>query len=947
MTRKDKDKKAVFAHFEASSRANEQKRKPLNDAMDYKRSLIERGLKVGEFSDPMREIRFYLYMKGLEDAKILLEDELQRLLDDFKLGEERRKENEKNRQEDKERLDAAIAQLLALSKAYEETKAVLANVIATLKEQSAKSDVKAEAEKAECSKKQRRIRDVKQQLEAVKAKLQKLQEQALEEEEAMGEVACDHVDESSETQTDNGCDGETASVEANNNPTSEEKPEDEQGLNDNAGDRDTMPIDVEEAQSTEAHEPEESKSQEDVTPDVEANECATPEKKDSDSDNGINKAIEELERLKDRTPEVDPTAELHNPQDLKRIRELEREKMYHAQRAEQAIMELEKVKEFAEETKNAMEEMECDLEFKKHNDSSTSSVPSGKCGYGRSELRPPVNRDDSDAKKEPDKQENPDAQSDYDALHDPNKSPDARAKGENARSRGKPKGSNGGGMKLNTNAEQLPIHYCDPVECANCPMHDQCCKERLKRAGTRNVEDAVIQMVRNTYVRRKCYCPKHQKEISGEFPEGLEGEGTKQYGSVIRALAVFLNTYGFVSYERTATIINSFFATNLSHTTINNWVHSAAGELKEVMSFIGEALLQENVVYLDETGVRVDGLLFWLHTFCNENYTYLHADPKRGSDGTDRGGLMPFYTGTIVSDCWASYFARKNVRHGLCNAHLLRELYALVKFYLKDAAWAQELMDLMREMDHARNKKMESKATCFTEDELDHYWREYDRIVHRGLDLHNLPHEPVDRSNKKKAKATDTEAENNEESKGRKPLGKAVNLLLRLRDYKEMYLLFMKDFKVKFSNAYAEQSFRMVSKKRAIIGGFTTPQGADDWAVIWSYLDTCRKHDIGPAVAIKACFGGRNPADLLFTKEDQNALIKTREERLNDPANKEKLEALKELEKKTEEIFNDLDGYKAQKNEEREKRKQKQKEKEAKNKSASAKTTDKSREKAS
>ena len=68
---------------------------------------------------------------------------------------------------------------------------------------------------------------------------------------------------------------------------------------------------------------------------------------------------------------------------------------------------------------------------------------------------------------------------------------------------------------------------------------------------------------------------------------------------------------------------------------------------------------------------------------------------------------------------------------------------------------------------------------------------------------------------------------------------------------------------------------------------------------------------------------------------------------MNDPANKEKLEALKELEKKTEEIFNDLDGYKAQKNEEREKRKQKQKEKEAKNKSASAKTTDKSQEKAS
>ena len=37
-------------------------------------------------------------------------------------------------------------------------------------------------------------------------------------------------------------------------------------------------------------------------------------------------------------------------------------------------------------------------------------------------------------------------------------------------------------------------------------------------------------------------------------------------------------------------------------------------------------------------------------------------------------GIIPRYGGVIIHDCWASYLSYDHCGHGLCGAHLLREL---------------------------------------------------------------------------------------------------------------------------------------------------------------------------------------------------------------------------------------------------------------------------------
>src|SRR5690606_11042157 len=37
-------------------------------------------------------------------------------------------------------------------------------------------------------------------------------------------------------------------------------------------------------------------------------------------------------------------------------------------------------------------------------------------------------------------------------------------------------------------------------------------------------------------------------------------------------------------------------------------------------------------------------------------------------------GILEFFGGTLVHDCWSPYFSWEECLHALCNAHLLREL---------------------------------------------------------------------------------------------------------------------------------------------------------------------------------------------------------------------------------------------------------------------------------
>ena len=110
---------------------------------------------------------------------------------------------------------------------------------------------------------------------------------------------------------------------------------------------------------------------------------------------------------------------------------------------------------------------------------------------------------------------------------------------------------------------------------------------------------------------------------------------------------------------------------------IHNAVKKYAGKLDDAISSIKTALYSAPVVHADETGVRASGKTIWLHNVSTERYTYQHVSEKRGQDGMREGDFLQHYKGIVIHDCWRPYWKFQFEAHGLCCAHILRELQGL------------------------------------------------------------------------------------------------------------------------------------------------------------------------------------------------------------------------------------------------------------------------------
>ena len=71
-----------------------------------------------------------------------------------------------------------------------------------------------------------------------------------------------------------------------------------------------------------------------------------------------------------------------------------------------------------------------------------------------------------------------------------------------------------------------------------------------------------------------------------------------------------------------------------------------------------------------------------------------------------------------------------------------------------------------------------------------------------------------------------------------------LNLIERLDKFKENHLLFVKNFKVAFTNNTSERGLRQIKRKIAVSFMFKNIARVKDYATILSYLETCYRHNI-------------------------------------------------------------------------------------------------------
>ena len=85
----------------------------------------------------------------------------------------------------------------------------------------------------------------------------------------------------------------------------------------------------------------------------------------------------------------------------------------------------------------------------------------------------------------------------------------------------------------------------------------------------------------------------------------------------------------------------------------------------------------------------------------------------------------------MIHDFWKPYYSNEAARHGLCNAHILRDLvYAEEE---KHQVWAKQMQELLLEILGSRKQYAAMGQTSFQEGVLEAYLLRYDRIVADGF----------------------------------------------------------------------------------------------------------------------------------------------------------------------------------------------------------------------
>jgi transposase len=371
--------------------------------------------------------------------------------------------------------------------------------------------------------------------------------------------------------------------------------------------------------------------------------------------------------------------------------------------------------------------------------------------------------------------------------------------------------------------------------CIGCVNIENCRKE-ASSSEVRYEIDIEIKPVVIAHRGFEIRCPLSGQFLSGEFPLGINS--SQQYGLNIESLAVSLNTIGMVSINRTHELLSGVFGLPLSTGTIAGMVKNCASQVSSAVELIKEKLNREPLLHFDETGTRVDGKTQWAHVACTPELTYISVEESRGVKGMDSAGVLPDYKGTVIHDCLSSYFKYDEVRHGLCGAHLLRELTGVSENY--GQAWASDMIELLLDMKDMKEAYLLKGQVSAPEELWEMCSSAYDEIVAEAQALN-----PVIEEQPKK--------------KGRRKRGKVGSLVDRLALRKDQWLLFFTDFSVPFDNNQAERDIRMFKVKQKVSGCFRTTEGAKDFAKISSFIGTARKKGLSAFKAIKnALLGNAN-----------------------------------------------------------------------------------------
>ena len=388
------------------------------------------------------------------------------------------------------------------------------------------------------------------------------------------------------------------------------------------------------------------------------------------------------------------------------------------------------------------------------------------------------------------------------------------------------------GTKIENTREVKTQQTVSPFLCNGCDYDLSAVK--VTEIDEREKIDIVYEVVSHSVKSEVKICPSCKTKNKGKFPVGMSGK--VQYGIGVKASIINFLCVQMMSLERVQEHFRGLIGRSISQAVMLKYTAQFSQSLESWELKMKEQLLKKPAIHVDETSMRVSKLNHWIHSYSYGDIVLQFIDKKRGTDAINKIGIIPNYEGTIIHDCYSSYFTYKNVTHALCGPHLLRELK-----YIEDLnkhKWATQMKEILQKA--AKTIAKRKKIKVLYKSEQEHLVKNYKDCLQSALK--ELPDFPKARGKKGRPKHTE-----------------AQNLYLRLKSHQESILRFTSDKHIDFSNNRAERDLRMSKVKQKVSGCFRTLKYAEHYCRATSYIKTMRYRGYSSLQAIMLALQGQIP----------------------------------------------------------------------------------------
>jgi transposase len=407
-----------------------------------------------------------------------------------------------------------------------------------------------------------------------------------------------------------------------------------------------------------------------------------------------------------------------------------------------------------------------------------------------------------------------------------------RAAERAARKRGKQSGAPGAAMSWAVPDEVIDHHPAGACGCG-ADLAGAADLGVARSYQQVDIPEPSARRIQHDLHKARCGCGR---EHVAARPPGVP-DSAVSIGPGLRALVVYLLVFQHVPVERCRLLIADVAGARVSDGFIHSCLARAADVIADVTKLIKALITAAAVAGFDETTLRAGpaGQKKYVLGAFTEKLTALFLG-ERTLESFRAFGILPKFTGIVVSDRYVNYFHggwEHLAGHQACCAHLIRDFEYAAQCW-PGTIWPGQAQRALRGLIRAWHQARDKGLAEIPPDIRDPLIKEYRHAVLAGLA--DVPRIPGPKNSTAQHPGRD--------------------LLEFCHDRQDDVLRFTTDTRVWPTNNISERAIRPIKTEQKISGRLTSQDAAQHRLDIRGYIDTARKHEQNPMTVLHGVMTG-------------------------------------------------------------------------------------------